>query len=169
MIKYKEYDRSPVDKSEKENLERPKKYENKELAPYKIHDLNKDVEKQLLHIKNIYGNKSNGKIELSPIKDVTEIIKKARAEVDKIKDYENRKKEKLPMIGMDMPKQDKLPPLNRGYHSPDGGNTKLKELSKVYKVNIGADEYNPLAKPAYKKEKYRDHSLKNPGADNGIG
>jgi len=42
---YKEYERPQVDKSEKENMDRPKRYEGKELAPYKIHDLNKDVEK----------------------------------------------------------------------------------------------------------------------------
>jgi len=64
-------------------------------------------------------------------------------------------------------KHDKLPPLNnRGYQSPEQGNNKLKELSKVYKVNIGADDYNPLVKHSYKKERYRDHSLKNPAIDN---
>jgi len=98
------------------------------------------------------------------------VVKKAKAEVEKyeLKDYENtRKKDRLPIIGIDIHKHDKLPPLNnRGYQSPETGNNKLKELSKVYKVNIGADDYNPLVKHSYKKERYRDHSLKNPAIDN---
>jgi len=81
------------------------------------------------------------------------------------------KKSALPPIG-GADKYSKLPPLTKNTdHSPQVGKSKLKELSRVYKVNIGnlddlGDKYNVAPKPLHKREKYRnDYGMKG-GASN---
>jgi NIMA (never in mitosis gene a)-related kinase len=146
--------------------------EIKDVPGYKIHDLNKDVDKHLANIKHIYGGKSNGKIpsDISPIKDPLQAIinKKGKYPIetsDTVDDeYLSAKKHILPPIGVS-----KLPPLKGNDHSPHVGKTKLKELSRVYKVNIGnldelSDKYNVGPKPLHKREKYKpDYAQKHPG------
>jgi len=170
-----------IERMEKESLHKhqnsnpAQQKELREIPAYRIHDLNKDVDKHLANIKHIYGGKSNGKIpsDVSPIKDPLQaLINKKKypleTELPDV-DYLLAKKQHAlpPIIGGE--KYSKLPPLNKGPdHSPHAGKSKLKELSKVYKVNIGnldelSDKYN-APKPLHKREKYKpDYAQKHPG------
>jgi serine/threonine protein kinase len=185
--KEKERDRSIEREPEIERIEKESthKYQSsipvqhkeiREIPAYKIHDLNKDVDKHLSNIKHIYGGKSNGKIpsDISPIKDPLQaIIKKNKYPIESDPhddEYLPVKKHALPPIGViGGDKYSKLPPLKGPDHSPHVGKSKLKELSRVYKVNIGnldelGDKYNVAPKPLHKREKYKpDYAQKHPG------
>ena len=63
------------------------------------------------------------------------------------------------------PLNDKLPPIKATYNNqtPDLVKEKVKEISRIYKLNISnledsPEKYNNLLRPGYKREKYRDHS-----------
>lgn len=155
-------------------LDRNKRQAAANRIAYKVHDLNSDAvfDNHAANIKNIYGGgaKSNAKLSVDShhIKDPSlnaikrhknQMMGRSPSQDHGLDDYGHVKKvSKLPPLAQD--KYSKLPPLNgageKHYeNSASPKKTKLKELNKVYKVNIGnlddiTDKYSVLSKGARK-------------------
>jgi NIMA (never in mitosis gene a)-related kinase len=156
--KAKNFEKDDEQKSDREKSLKEKepdpKYQNNNISAnkvaYKVIDLNQEVvvDKHIANIKNIYGAKSNPKMgNDSPSKDpIHMMIKKnknhmmVRSPSQDIAEYDSsqKKQTKLPSLAQD--KYGRLPPLHGDRsteNSPSPKKKKMKELNKVYKVNIG--------------------------------